>query len=431
MKAWRIVVVALTLGVCLVLLWPALGGAYASHKQRQVENAWVGSFGSLQDLLKKYPKSTTNDTAHRLEELVKPLGLDLTPKDPEAVTNEITRGSSSADKEWPVLSPYLSSQLEKPDAAIDALPADLDRFLTAHAGDLRAVEAELLRSEPPHWNFDPASRSWHQPRPSVLVMIRLQKALLTEALVESRAANSDAAGRTLDASWKLNQWLRETPDVMCQLIALAVARLQIGTLRKVEVDARVWRPRLTEYDYKRSVFDAQLRDLWPSTDRYREFEDAESRSEKSALRRLENKFEKPYANIVWSGETEKMRTAYLRIKASPVMGKDLWDETKGPEKNVSDILVAIQMPNMVDCFKRVDRLVIETELTDKVLEARELRRGNDLKWPTSVPGIEATRFPDAKWIYSVSPDGTMSLSLSKEPKWNASGLVLPLRFSSS
>jgi hypothetical protein len=89
------------------------------------------------------------------------------------------------------------------------------------------------------------------------------------------------------------------------------------------------------------------------------------------------------------------------------------------------------MPNMVDCFKRVDRLVIETELTDKVLQARQLRHQNNLKWPPSVPGIETTRFPDAKWIYSVSPEGAMSLSLSKEPKWNASGLVLPCRFASS
>jgi hypothetical protein len=438
-KALKIAVVAVVVGVCLVLLWLVAAPAYASRRQRQVEKDWVQSFGTLQHLLARYPKTDTNETAHRLEELVKPLGLDLTPRDPEESIRGASRESSSADREWPALSPYLSSQLEKAEAAIDAPPVDVERFLTSHANDLRVLEEELLRSEPPRWNFDPAFRwrfepvslSKRQPIPSFLAMLKLQRVFLAKALVECRAVNSDAAGRALDASWKLNQWMRETPDLMCQLIALAIARMQIGTLRKVEVDASVWRPRLTEHDYKQSAFDTQLRDLWPSPDRYRELEEIKSRSEKSALKRLENRFEEPYANIVWSDATEKMRLAYLRIKASPVMGKDLWDETYGPEKNASDILVAIQMPNMVDCFKRVDRLVIESELTDKVLQARQLRHENNLKWPPFVPGIEATRFPDAKWIYSVSSEGAMSLSLSKEPKWNASGLVLPVRFSSS
>src|SRR5215470_8690069 len=115
-KVLKISVAALAVAVCLVLLWPAAGGAYASRRQRQVENAWVGSFGTLQDLLKRYPKSNTNETARRLEELVKPLGLDLTPKDREVIIHEpVSRDSES----WKAVSEYLTAQLQKPEATID------------------------------------------------------------------------------------------------------------------------------------------------------------------------------------------------------------------------------------------------------------------------------------------------------------------------
>jgi hypothetical protein len=405
MKAWKTIFLALAVGVCLVLLWPVVCGRYAIYKQKQVEKDWVQSFGTLQHLLDRYPKTETNETAHRLEELVKPLGLDLTPRDPEVIFHEPVSRDSESRK---AVREYLTSQLQKPEAAIDPPPPGVLTFLTAHAGDLSAVEEALVTLPPPAWTFDSASLPRSQAIPSVLALNWLQRALLTEALTHAGTDNA-AAARALDASWKLNQWLRETPDLMCQLIALAVARMQVGTLRKVEVDEKIWRPRMTEHDFKRSVFDTQLLVLWPSAARYRRLEEIENRSEKSALKRLKNRFEEPYARIVWLDATEKMRPAYLRIKEAPVMGKDLWDETHGPEKNASDIMVAIQMPNMVDCFKRADRLVIESELTDKILQARQLRRESSLKWPASVPGIEATCFPDAKWIYSVSPEGMMSL----------------------
>ena len=379
-KVLKISVAALAVAVCLVLLWPAAGGAYASRKQRQVENAWVGSFGTLQDLLKRYPKSNTNETARRLEELVKPLGLDLTPKDREVIIHEpVSRDSES----WKAVSEYLTAQLQKPEATIDPPPQEVGRFLNAHIGGLSAIEETLLNSPSPAWSFDPTSLPNRQVIPSVRVFLRLQRALLAEALVQAGTDNA-AAERTLEASWKLNNWLRETPDLVCQLIALAIARTQVGALRKVEVDDSVWRSRLAEHDFKRSVFDTQLLDLWPRPDRSRQLEEIEYRSERSALKRLKSRFEEPYGNIVWSEALEKMRLAYLRIKASPVMGKDLWDEVHGPRKNASDIIVSIQMPNMVDCFKRVDRLVIESELTDKILEARQLRRENNLRWPPSI-----------------------------------------------
>jgi hypothetical protein len=433
MNIRRLALVGVAVAAVLALLWLVGGNAYARQRERQVEAEWIRCFGTLQQLVDRYAKTTTNDTARRLETLVKPLGLDLTPKDSEEMFPHEPFNSSPASQDnesWQAVLDYLTFQLQKPEAAIDPAPQTVSGFLTAHAADLSAVQEALLTLPPPAWSFDPASLPNHQSVPDSHALVRLQRVLLVETLVQS-GSDKTAAARTLEASWRLNQRLREIPELKCQLIALAVARMEVGALRKVEVDENVWRARLTEHDFKQSVFDTQLLDLWPSAARYRQLEEIEDRSEKSAFKRLKNKLEKPYADIVWSDASEKMGSAYLRVKEAPVMDRRLWDAGVQPEKNASDILVSIAMPNLMDSFRRVDRLVIESELTDKILQARSLRRENNLRWPAAVAGIEATRFPGARWIYAVSPQGTMTLSLSEEPKWGASGLVLPCRFTSS
>jgi hypothetical protein len=430
MNARKLALVGLGMTGVAALVWLVGGSAYARYREKQVEAEWVRSFGTRQQLLDRYPKTTTNGSTQLLERLAKQLELDLTPKTADSITADAS-ASRSARERRELMSRYLKSQLEKSEATIDPPPPEVRDFLADHAKDVSAIVDTLTKAEPLRWNFDPGSLRGRQPIPDVYGLIGLQRLLLADALVTSATRNSTAASRMLDASWKLNQPLREIPDVMCQLIALAIARLQVGALRKVEVDATVWRPRLAEYDFKRSILDTQLLVIWPSAARHRELLEIDSRRAKPLLERLRSTFEEPNGDIVWSQVLEKMRLSYLHVKDSPLLDKEIWGTENGSNRNAADAIFSIQMPNLLDSFRRVDRLVIESELTDKILQARSLRRENNLRWPAAVAGIEATRFPGARWIYAVSPQGTMTLSLSEEPKWGASGLVLPCRFTSS
>jgi hypothetical protein len=308
----------------------------------------------------------------------------------------------------------------------------LKDFLAGHSKDLHAVEAEFLASPPPLWGFDASDLPNRQLIANVLGLIRLQRALLAEALAESFGGNASAAGRALEASWRLNQTLRGVPDVSCQIIALAIARMQAGALRKIDIDAGLWRKRLAEHDFKRSAFDTQLLALWPSPERYRRLEEMELRSERNLFKRLDTLLQRPYGNIVWADVIEGMRLDYLRVRDSqPLSAGDVPERKAGAKSSSADIIRSIQTPNLLNEFRRVDSFVLDAELTDKVLEARQLRQQNGGKWPAAIPGIETTRLPGARWIYSVSPGGAMSLSLSTEPHWDQGGLILPLRFTSS
>ena len=57
-------------------------------------------------------------------------------------------------------------------------------------------------------------------------------------------------------------------------------RLQVGALRKANVDANLWQIRIGEHYFKRSILDTQLLDLWPNPEMYRELEKIELRSGK-------------------------------------------------------------------------------------------------------------------------------------------------------
>lgn len=434
MKVSRFASVGLAITALLALLWIIGGNAYARYRERQVERAWVQSFGPLQKLLDRYPTTTRNETARRLERLAEPLGLDLAPKTEEmssADARAVSRpDQKESEEEWQAVSRYLTSQLEKPEAGVDRPPKEVERFFAAHGSDLRALATELATSPAPRWDFDPSILPSHQPIPSLRALIRLQRALLAGGLIDPAGKNLGAPGQTLEASWRLNQALSEMSQLTSQLIAVAVARMQVGALRKMEVDASLWRAWLAEHDFKRSVLDTELLALWPDPKRYRRLEEIDSRSKKNVGMRMQALFLHPWQDIVWAEVTEKMRLAFLRIKDAPLSDERI-PERKGAA-SAAEILLSIQMPNLLESFRRVDRLVLDAELTGKILQARQLRLQNGSEeWPAAVPGIESSRFPGAKWIYSISPDGTMSLSLSKEPHWDSSGLVLPNRFKSS
>jgi hypothetical protein len=132
----------------------------------------------------------------------------------------------------------------------------------------------------------------------------------------------------------LNQALSEMPQLTSQLIAVAVARMQVGALRKMEVDASLWRARLAEHDFKRSVLDTELLALWPDPKRYRRLEEIDSRSKKNVWMRMQALFLRPWQDIVWSEVAEKMRLAYLRIQDAPLSDEKL-SERKGAARRKS------------------------------------------------------------------------------------------------
>jgi len=60
-------------------LWLVGGNMWAARREEQSDRAWTATFGSLDDLKKKYPKRETNETAKKLEQPSRGTVFDLKP----------------------------------------------------------------------------------------------------------------------------------------------------------------------------------------------------------------------------------------------------------------------------------------------------------------------------------------------------------------
>ncbi len=89
-----------------------------------------------------------------------------------------------------------------------------------------------------------------------------------------------------------------------------------------------------------------------------------------------------------------------------------WITSRSPRPTSYIDVHARRTPQLL---RSADRLVVDAELTSKILEAKRLRKENGGRWPAAIPGIETSHFPGASWRYEASPDGG-GMSICVQPR---------------
>jgi hypothetical protein len=418
-KLRRVVVFSLAAVLLAAGLWVVGGNLWAARREDQCDRAWTATFGSLDDLKKKYPKRETNETAKKLEELTRGTVFDLTPVVRAIEPEEMRLGAEWNRSQETV--DFLSAQIAKPEASIDPPSEGAIRFLEEKRVALDAIESLLIAGPPPEWALDLSVPENDRRMPNGLGQIRLQRILTARALAAAHGGHNEAAARALEASWNLNESLRGRPEIIPALLSIAIARFQVGILRKVNVEEDVWGKRLETLDGRTVFLDADVilgvrpkfaRTWW----RYV----LEEYGEASWFRRAWQVLEAPAHRVANVEYSDLMRDELSHLRDAPL--SDHFSEPPAPDVYTRN------------SFLRADRLVVDAELTSKILQAKSLRRKNAGRWPAAIPGIEASRYPGASWRYEVSPDGGgMSIALSRElaSPYPPDTKLLPLRFSSN
>ena len=224
------------------------------------------------------------------------------------------------------------------------------------------------------------------------------------------------------------------PETTPALLGIAIARLEVGVLRKVSVEESVWERRLTALNPRATLLDQiglnyrlnSLRTGWNAV---------KNDADRSSFRPVRDFLERPWYRMEMADCSDRMRIELDRLRSSPLSDRSFEAEDAKKGWGLAHILASLAIPNIRNSFARADRLVVDAELTSKVLEAKRLRRENGGRWPVAIPGIEASHFPEASWRYEVSPDGgQMSIAFSRElasPYGQGGMKSLPLRFSSN
>lgn len=420
MRFWRALALTALLAAGAGLVWFAASSLWAARHERQALERWSSVGKDLPAFAAALPKKETNAAALGLEKAAAPLGIDLKPRGGAGTVDVEPVGMNRESKtEWgrtrAALTKWTTNESERPEASVEAPPPAVAAYLSGHGPEIDALEASLVTGPAPEWAEDPALL-FGAPVPNMAGHLQLHALLLARAL--SRAAAGDTAGaeRSVLASWNLAGPERQRADVVSRSIAWVATHLELGVLRKLSVDPAPWRGRIAAWDPRDSVRRSWALEAWTSWQAARRTPGASGVSGARAGP-LAALMARPARRQEAAALLDGWRTMTEAAVKSPVSDGDGASLAAEFRKGMGRWAAAAPtVPGLAGAWKRADRLVLEAELTNKVFDIRSGRAASGA-WPASIPGIEASKAENVKWIYSVTPEGRASIATNRVLKW--------------
>ena len=409
---------------CLLVLLILWGIAYAVFlglavsKENSVEKRWAAAGMPLKGFLEGLPRTEKNAAAKRLEELTAKLGLSILPM-------EETQPKEGEDwkKANGVLSTMVTAALEEPGEPSGgevAVPEPLASFFTTHEADLAAIR-DLLIVEKVTWDSHP-EKGAKAPLPNLVGQLNLTRLLVAHAIALHQEKRDEEALKDLDALWHLGDSLRESPFLIGQYVCIAETNMVVATLRHLEGAPAFLRERLAAYDPDKTLRIPLRSEAYMMFYGVRVwgFSPGIAHPDRPALSdRLLTTAIKPYLRFCAADMAGLFLTEVQRLDALGPCASDaeLISISKGITTNLPkwNLLVQVAYPNLGGSSRaRPKQLKLQMELTDKVLQLREMKARQGT-WPKEAPGIEKSFCPKETWKYEATAEGGMSLTFSGPP----------------
>jgi hypothetical protein len=371
----------------------------------------------VEDFEKRYPRTEKNAAAEEVEQLSLALGIDWSPaSEGEHPTKEDGDEYLAAG-----FNTWLDAQVRTSDDLIAAPPPSLTSFLEKRQGPLWKLTGRL-ESDTPRSNYD--ARKFSSPRGDLLPTLRLHRLLLSAALVEERAGRHVEAGRLLEASWSLQQFLSERPDFPSQMIVVAMDKSLAGALRKMGdlsfdwstrmSSDRSWKALLDSFENEPLVVHSGGQDGADKT-----FLEVLVRGWRLIAENIRDlgpcRASKLSADDFWKPMDEELK------RAGPVDGTD-------PE-TTSDVFKGISSANNVQTLRRAARLAVDQELTAKILELRQAKAADrEGRRPERLVETSSRVCHEASYEYRTRGNSMMIRFKGDVTAPDSPALVLPLSF---
>lgn len=382
---------ALAVLAIAIVAWCVCYGMSSVALSRAAQQQWPSGLGTLTSLPSRHPTVPSNAAAQRLLVLARPLAIDFRSPAPKGKRDPVHAAISN----------FVTAAHTTPHGAIDAAPAPVTAYLTRHAADIDAVRDHLMNGEIV-WATD-LSKGFDAPLPNLLAYMQLTRVLVARALVRAREGDA-AAWRDLEAAWRLDRSLLVRPELITQMIALAIARIVNGAAWRLPLPAPAWLRELSAVDHPRLFAAGLQHDTWLF----------QEHGQKSGGLQLGGPVGSPYVRVGIAGLSNIYRETAGRalVPSCWFDGKAFFDaEMAGiPKWNA---MARIAYPRI--SWDRAHRYKAEREA---VANALRLRAG---------AAIEPSRCSDARWIVENTAEGGVRLSLHPDiPGSDEKENVLPL-----
>jgi hypothetical protein len=389
----------------------------------------------LEEFERNFPAVTKNAAAEELERLALALGIDWNSGGGEHPMKEDLDAYRQAG-----FGSWLDAQLKTSDDSIAPPPPRLKELLERRQSVLTRM-VSLLEREVPEWGFNAREKSMEHS--SLLLTNYANRVLLCAALVAQRSGRHAESAEYLEASWSLSQSLVERPDILSLIIAVSVWKQQAGALRKISEPPFQWLERLSNDSPRRQLVTALENDLLVSVVSSPDSLPGEMVERLSGgYRVLTSLVLESSACRLSKLSREEMRQRVLEnFKSESEPEPKPGEEEESPEESVgreqrpgdferaARIMMEIAAPTAVDLVRRVERLLVDRELTWKILELRQERAAARTgRWPENFPDLVSTTCPESSFEYQPRGNAMTIRFRAYVEEPDAPGLILPLSF---
>ena len=384
----------------IAVLGGLLGGlAFAQHRG-VIRRAWPLGLGTLEGVPSRYPPIERTRAAAQLIPLAGRLGVNLTPLAETPVYD--VRVAQEYESLSDDLAAYLAQEAMRTNATIGELPREVASFLSAHATELDAVRAHLLRGEI-RWAFALRTRGrWSELNPDGHV--RLHRLLIASALDKARR-NDRAAWDDLHAEWQLTRSLWQAPDLMSVSLALQCARRTNAIARKLPLPEPAWLSEPRDVDARMAMLASHQAATWAFLQNPRGL----------ARSRIANAILRPYAALCSASYADASRRFAARVAETRDCDVDRRDSIERMRRSMPSWNVLSAAPSQFAWgWQNVHRFRAESEATQRI---QELRAG-------FYPQVQST-CTEGEWVYG---EGTMRFSATIPPDDNWQTVDVPLEW---
>jgi hypothetical protein len=252
------------------------------------------------------------------------------------------------------------------------------------------------------------------------------------AIAQSNRGNSSQVLENLEASWRLSESLQTRPELTGQLAHIILMRNQLSAMRYFDNLPPQWQQRLAERAYFQSMLTAVESEAFFN---YNFLQNPKGARFEKIDNKLGTQYTQAFAGWKWSGIPGSIYLRHSAVAnyravqtARDRLQKDSLCQVKQsdlPEKQL--FFTAGLTPQLaLSYLQKAVQLELETELTQKVLQAKAMAR-EEGKLPRSLPNLESSVCPALKWEYQLVSDKEALLSLNFDVHLDEEGA--PLKYS--
>ncbi|MCB1032711.1 MAG: hypothetical protein KDD47_02625, partial [Acidobacteria bacterium] len=361
------------------------------RQNRALEETWRQSLGG-KTFLEAYPPREDNAVVRELKTRAPRLGVLLNlASEPEQVS--LSEEARAANRQLhSTIREYVRAMAEAVDGDFAPAPVEVQEFLGVKADELDAIEALLVGPQPAIWELD-LTRGYEVQIPNYLGVLQLHRLLLVRAGERIRLGDESSALETLEAAWRLQEGVGNSPVLIAELIRQAMVRTQQPLLRAVCNVPEVWLQRLEELDLLGSTFRSLQAEAWvPFYVSYQPLplgkEGDDSHLVRAGLRDFARRLQ---------GSLERLREQDLRNLDSEAFMKAEMDRLPRWQ-----YIARMLYPNFLDAWSKAAHLELSVELTRLVWAERQRRAAGAeplaaVRRPSRIQGLD--------WIYELSDEG--------------------------